>query len=204
MSASFEVFCLASGIEAPSEMMAHDAQAACGGTFWRVLIPSAGGCLVCSTHRRVSVVNITGYRFQAQCSFSSDRPNTAPPTMFRRPPARAPQHRRKCSPPRQKHRRSRMREWAPRGEPAAGRVVRIIGQRVPAWNAAVRFGVFKDASPFEWRLAVTIRHVNDRHYDWKHIVDYETIWILAFSAVVLGSGIFALFSISQNNAVTLP
>ena len=30
MSASFEVFCLASGIEALSEMMAHDAQAACG------------------------------------------------------------------------------------------------------------------------------------------------------------------------------
>ena len=30
MSASFEAFCLASGIEALSEMMAHDAQAACG------------------------------------------------------------------------------------------------------------------------------------------------------------------------------
>jgi putative transposase len=30
MSASFEVFCLASGIEALSEMMAYDAQAACG------------------------------------------------------------------------------------------------------------------------------------------------------------------------------
>src|ERR1700681_3599555 len=30
MSASFEVFCLSSGIEALSEMMAHDAQAACG------------------------------------------------------------------------------------------------------------------------------------------------------------------------------
>ena len=30
MSASFEVFCLASGIEALSEMMAHDAQTACG------------------------------------------------------------------------------------------------------------------------------------------------------------------------------
>jgi hypothetical protein len=51
---------------------------------------------------------------------------------------------------------------------------------------------------------MTIRHVSDRHYDWKDIVDYETIWILAFSAVVLGGGISALFSISQNNAVTLP
>ena len=30
MSASFEVFCLASGIEALSEMMDHDAQTACG------------------------------------------------------------------------------------------------------------------------------------------------------------------------------
>jgi putative transposase len=30
MSASFVVFCLASGIEALTEMMAHDAQAACG------------------------------------------------------------------------------------------------------------------------------------------------------------------------------
>ena len=51
---------------------------------------------------------------------------------------------------------------------------------------------------------MTIRHLNDRHYDWKHVVDYETLWILAFSALVLGSGIFALFSISQNNAITLP
>jgi putative transposase len=30
MSASFEAFCLASGIEALSEMMVHDAQTACG------------------------------------------------------------------------------------------------------------------------------------------------------------------------------
>jgi hypothetical protein len=51
---------------------------------------------------------------------------------------------------------------------------------------------------------MTIRHLNDRHYGWKQIVDYETFWILAFSAVVLGSGIFALFSISQNSAITLP
>jgi hypothetical protein len=67
---------------------------------------------------------------------------------------------------------------------------------LPPWNAAVRFGVFKDA--------MTIRHGNDRHYDWKHMVDYETFLILAFSAAVLGSSIFALFSISQNNAITVP
>jgi hypothetical protein len=51
---------------------------------------------------------------------------------------------------------------------------------------------------------MTIRHLNDRHYDWKHMIDYETFWILTFSAAVLGSGIFALFSISQNNPYALP
>jgi hypothetical protein len=60
------------------------------------------------------------------------------------------------------------------------------------------------ASPFEWRSAMTIRHLNNRHYDWKHIIDYETFWILTFSAVVLGSGFFALLSISQNNPNALP
>jgi hypothetical protein len=43
-----------------------------------------------------------------------------------------------------------------------------------------------------------IQHLNNRHHDWMHIVDYETFWILAFSTVVLGSAIFALFSISQS------
>jgi hypothetical protein len=51
---------------------------------------------------------------------------------------------------------------------------------------------------------MTIRHLNDRYYDWKHMIDYETFWILTFSAVVLGSGIFALFSISQNSPYALP
>ena len=51
---------------------------------------------------------------------------------------------------------------------------------------------------------MTIRNLNDRHYDWKEIVDYETFWILTFSAVVLGSGMFALFSISQNNPNGFP
>jgi hypothetical protein len=31
------------------------------------------------------------------------------------------------------------------------------------------------------------------------LVDYETLWVLAFSAVVISSGIFGLFSIAQNN-----
>jgi hypothetical protein len=51
---------------------------------------------------------------------------------------------------------------------------------------------------------MTARHLNDPHYDWKHIIDYETFWILTLSAVVLGSGIFALFSIAQNNPTALP
>jgi hypothetical protein len=41
---------------------------------------------------------------------------------------------------------------------------------------------------------MAIRHLNSRHNEWKHIVDYETLWILAFSTAVLGSGIFALLS----------
>jgi hypothetical protein len=52
---------------------------------------------------------------------------------------------------------------------------------------------------------MTIGHLNHRlHDDWKHIIDYETFWILTFSAVVLGSGLLALFSISQGNPNTLP
>jgi hypothetical protein len=40
---------------------------------------------------------------------------------------------------------------------------------------------------------MTIRHLNDRHYGWKHMIDYETFWILTFSAVVLGSAILHCF-----------
>ena len=53
-------------------------------------------------------------------------------------------------------------------------------------------------------MAMTARHLDKRHYDWKHVVDYETLWVLAFTAVVIGSGIFALFSIAQNNSQALP
>jgi hypothetical protein len=51
---------------------------------------------------------------------------------------------------------------------------------------------------------MTIHHLNKWNYDWKHIVDYETFWLLTFSAVVLSSGIFALLSISQNHPYTFP
>jgi ABC-type Fe3+ transport system permease subunit len=52
---------------------------------------------------------------------------------------------------------------------------------------------------------MTNRHLNRWHHDdWKHIIDYETFWILTFSGVVLGTGLLALFSISPNNAITLP
>jgi presenilin-like A22 family membrane protease len=49
---------------------------------------------------------------------------------------------------------------------------------------------------------MTIHHLSKR--DWKHIVDYETFWILSFSAVVLGSGIVALLSISLSNGTSFP
>jgi hypothetical protein len=39
---------------------------------------------------------------------------------------------------------------------------------------------------------------------WAHLVDYETLWVLAFSAAVIGSGIFGLLSIAQNNPQLLP
>jgi hypothetical protein len=51
---------------------------------------------------------------------------------------------------------------------------------------------------------MTIHHLNKRNYEWKHIVDYETFWILTFSAVVLSSDIFALLSISQNHPHAFP
>ena len=51
---------------------------------------------------------------------------------------------------------------------------------------------------------MTIRHLNRQHHDWKHVIDYETFWILTFSAVVLGSALHALFSISQSNPNALP
>jgi hypothetical protein len=40
-------------------------------------------------------------------------------------------------------------------------------------------------------------HINDEHHLWTHVVDYETLWVLAFAAVVIGSGFFALTSIAQ-------
>jgi hypothetical protein len=46
---------------------------------------------------------------------------------------------------------------------------------------------------------MTIRHLNKRNYEWKHLVDYETFSILTFSAVVLRSDIFPLLSISQSH-----
>jgi hypothetical protein len=51
---------------------------------------------------------------------------------------------------------------------------------------------------------MTVRHLNNRHYHWKDIVDYETFWIFTFSAVILGSGIFALLSIFQSTPNEFP
>jgi hypothetical protein len=41
-----------------------------------------------------------------------------------------------------------------------------------------------------WRL-------NNEHRHWTYVVDYETLWVLAFAAVVVGSGFFALTSIAH-------
>jgi hypothetical protein len=51
---------------------------------------------------------------------------------------------------------------------------------------------------------MTVYHLKKRRYDWRHAVDYETLWILTFSVVVLSSGIFALFSISQYHLHAFP
>jgi hypothetical protein len=51
---------------------------------------------------------------------------------------------------------------------------------------------------------MTVHHLEKRRYEWRRIVDYETFWILTFSTVVLSSGIFALFSISQNHPYAFP
>ena len=44
---------------------------------------------------------------------------------------------------------------------------------------------------------MTPSHFNNEHDHWTHVVDYETLWVLAFAAVVVGSGFFALTSIAQ-------
>ena len=46
-------------------------------------------------------------------------------------------------------------------------------------------------------------HFSDEHHNWAQLVDYETLWVLAFSAVVISSGIFGLFSIAQTNPQVL-
>jgi hypothetical protein len=44
---------------------------------------------------------------------------------------------------------------------------------------------------------MTPTHFNDEHHHWTHVVDYETLWVIAFAAVVIGSGFFALTSIAH-------
>jgi hypothetical protein len=53
---------------------------------------------------------------------------------------------------------------------------------------------------------MTVGHLKkqQRYDEWKHIIDYETFWILMFSTVVLSSGIFAFAAISQNQPYTIP
>ena len=51
---------------------------------------------------------------------------------------------------------------------------------------------------------MTLRHFNNVHHHWTHLVDYETLWVLVFSTVVVSSGIFGLLSIAQNNPQPFP
>jgi hypothetical protein len=44
---------------------------------------------------------------------------------------------------------------------------------------------------------MTTRQFDDQHYAPNHVVDFEMAWIVAFSAVVVASGFFALSSIAQ-------
>ena len=62
-----------------------------------------------------------------------------------------------------------------------------------------RFAGFRPDTLLEWRSAMTAQHLNNQRNDWTRLFYYETLWILAFSAAVVGSGIFALFSMAQNN-----
>ena len=41
---------------------------------------------------------------------------------------------------------------------------------------------------------MTPKQFEKQHHDWTQLVDYEMLWVLAFSAVVISSGIFALTS----------
>ena len=40
-------------------------------------------------------------------------------------------------------------------------------------------------------------HVDHGHHHWTELLDYEMLWVLAFSSAVIASGIFALTSIAQ-------
>jgi hypothetical protein len=51
---------------------------------------------------------------------------------------------------------------------------------------------------------MTVYHLKKRRHDWKHIVDYETFGYWRFQSWFLSSGIFALFSISQNHFYEFP
>jgi hypothetical protein len=51
-------------------------------------------------------------------------------------------------------------------------------------------GAVMTPKPFE-------NHHENHHYDRTQLVDNETLWVLAFAAVVISSGLFALTSIAH-------
>jgi hypothetical protein len=59
-------------------------------------------------------------------------------------------------------------------------------------------GTLPDVSmSFQWRSPMSAQHINYHPYEWKQLVDYETFWVLSFSVAVVGTGLFALYSIAQ-------
>jgi hypothetical protein len=44
---------------------------------------------------------------------------------------------------------------------------------------------------------MTPKQFDSHHRDWTQLLDYEMLWVLAFSAVVISSGIFALTSVAH-------
>jgi hypothetical protein len=50
---------------------------------------------------------------------------------------------------------------------------------------------------------MTPMHVDHPHHHWTELFDYEMVWMLTFSSVVIACGIFGLSSIAQNTPLAL-
>ena len=68
---------------------------------------------------------------------------------------------------------------------------------VRATNPPIGFPRSDSCGTVRMEAVMTPSHFSNEHDHWTHVVDYETLWVLAFAAVVVGSGFFALTSIAQ-------